>query len=98
MIPFPYALMDRLCDMASGLDDQTAEALADLLRGCPHGGQAERTRELVRMVCDGEMRGRADILFDTWQFVAPATTGPEMAAALYAATVQANRMRVTTGG
>lgn len=97
LIPFPYALMDRLCEMATCLDDIKAEAFADLLRACPDGRQSGRTRDLVRMMCDGGMRGRVDILFDTWAFVSPATTGPEMAAALYAATVQANRMRNIAG-
>ena len=98
MIPLPYALLDRICDIASGLDDGTAEALAELFRACPDARQSHRARDQLRMVCDAQIRGRVEILFDTWRLVAPSTTGAEIAAALYAATVQTNRIIRSASG
>ncbi len=93
MIPLPYALVDRICEMAALLEDTQAEALAELLRASPDARQAARSKDHIHMLCDAELRGRADILFDTWLFLAAQTSGAEIGAALYAATVQANRFK-----
>lgn len=92
MIPLPYALLDRICDLATQLDDTAAEALAEVLRTCPDGRHSRRTLAQLQLMCDTETRGRLAILFDTWCLTAPHTSGAEIAAALYAATVQRNRV------
>ena len=92
MIALPYALLDRICDLAQRLDEGTAESLADLLRACPSGRATERARPLIGMLLNGETRTMFNILADTWLFVAPQTSGAEIAAALVAAAVQSRRL------
>jgi len=92
MIALPYALLDRICDLAQQLDEVAAEALADVLRGCPDGRRGKDVRPLVGMLLDPQHRAMFDILADTWLFVAPQTSGAEIAAALVAAAVQGRRV------
>ncbi len=92
MIALPYALLDRICDLSQHLDEARAESLADLLRGCPDGRHIDNCRQVVGMLLDGQTRAMFTILADTWLFVAPQTSGAEIAAALVAATVQSRRI------
>lgn len=92
MVALPYALLDRLCDLGAALDEAGAIALAELLRHCPDATQAESAVRHGRMLLAGEALGMFDIAVDTWRFVAPATTGAEIGAALLAAAVQAQRL------
>ncbi|MRR51565.1 MAG: hypothetical protein EG825_11720 [Rhodocyclaceae bacterium] len=91
MTPLPYALLDRICDLAAHLDEQGAEALAEMLRRCKDGPGCQRVGKLARLLLDADNRGRLDILLDTWTFIAPRTLGIEIAAALVAAGAQARR-------
>lgn len=93
MTPLPYALLDRICDLASHLDENGTEALAQMLRQCKDGPGCSRTGKLARLLLDADNRGRLDILLDTWTFVAPSTSGAEIAAALVAAGAQARRAK-----
>jgi hypothetical protein len=92
MIALPYALLDRICDLAPQLDEAAAQALADVLRGCPDGRRGKDIRPLVGMLLEPQQRAMFDILADTWLFVAPQTSGAEIAAALLAAAVQGRRV------
>jgi len=93
MTPLPYALLDRICDLATHLDENGAEALAEMLRQCKDGLGCRRMGKLARLLLDTENRGRLDILMDTWTFVAPGTSGAEIAAALVAAGAQSRRTK-----
>lgn len=92
MIALPYALLDRICELGQHLDESRAESLADLLRSCPDGRHIESCRSVIGMLLDAQTRTMFTILADTWLFVAPQTSGAEIAAALLAATVQSRRL------
>lgn len=91
MTPLPYALLDRICDLASHLDEHGTEALAEMLRQCEDGPGCQQVGKLARLLLNADNRGRLNILLDTWTFVAPRTRGIEVAAALVAAGAQVRR-------
>ena len=99
MIRLPYALLDRICTLATHLGERPegearVETMCELLRACPDGRQVAAHRGLLVMLLDAEEKAMWDILADTWLFVAPATTGAEIAAALAGAAAQSRRTAV----
>lgn len=98
MTPLPYALLDRLCELAASLDPQTVAAVAELLRQCPDAHAAISAAKHARLLLTSEAGAMFDIAVDTWRFVAPQTSGAEIGAALIAATAQAGHMRQRQSG
>ena len=104
MIRLPYALLDRVCALAEHLaqrpeGEARIETVCELLRACPDGRQVTAHRGLLVMLLDTEEKAMWDILADTWLFVAPATTGAEIAAALAGAAAQSCRtVSLTSAG
>lgn len=92
MTPLPYALLDRLCELAASLDPQTVAAIAELLRSCPNAGAAASAAKHARLLLPCDAGAMLDIAVDTWRFVAPQTSGAEIGAALIAAAAQAERL------
>jgi hypothetical protein len=101
MIRLPYALLDRICDLARHLAEQPEgeariETVCELLRACPDGRQVGAHRAMLTLLLDAEEKAMWDILADTWLFVAPPTSGAEIAAALAGAAAQSRRTRTVS--
>lgn len=92
MTPLPYALLDRICELGAAVDEETASAVAELLRHSPDAQQAASALRHAQLLLNNETRGMLNILADTWTFIAPQTSGAELGAALMAAAVQARRL------
>ena len=97
MIRLPYALLDRVCALATHLGEQPEgeariETVCELLRACPDGRQVAAHRSMLVMFLDAEEKAMWNILADTWLFVAPTTSGAEIAAALAGAAAQSRRV------